>query len=47
LADVFEEKISLDHARVAYGVIIAGDPPEIDAIATAALRAMRSTTRSR
>lgn len=39
LADVREEKITPAHARDAYGVVIAGTPPVVDAAATAALRA--------
>ena len=45
LADVLEEKISPDHARSAYGVVITGDPPAIDAMATAALRGARASAR--
>jgi N-methylhydantoinase B len=41
LADVLEEKITSAHAREAYGVVIAGTPPTLDASATAALRASR------
>ncbi len=39
LADVREEKITSAHARDAYGVVVAGTPPVVDAAATAALRA--------
>jgi len=38
LADVVDEKISVAHAREAYGVVIVGEPPRIDATATAAAR---------
>ncbi len=41
LADVLEGKISAEHARAAYGVVIAGTPPEIDTAGTEALRAAR------
>jgi len=41
LADVLEEKITVAHARDAYGVVIAGTPHAVDAAATAALRASR------
>jgi N-methylhydantoinase B len=39
LDDVVEQKMSVDHAREAYGVVIAGTPPHVDVAATAALRA--------
>ena len=38
LNDVREEKISIDHAATAYGVVITGTPPVIDAAATSRLR---------
>jgi hypothetical protein len=38
LDDVREEKISVAHARAAYGVIIAGDPPAVDVAQTKAER---------
>ena len=41
LDDVREEKISTGHAAEAYGVVIAGSPPMIDAAATEKLRAER------
>ncbi len=41
LDDVIEQKMSLEHARVAYGVVITGTPPAVDAAATHALRASR------
>ncbi len=42
LEDVCEEKVSIDHAAAAYGVVIRpGKPPMLDATATAALRASR------
>jgi N-methylhydantoinase B/oxoprolinase/acetone carboxylase alpha subunit len=41
LADVVEEKISAARAEAAYGVVIAGTPPRVDAEATASLRAAR------
>jgi N-methylhydantoinase B len=41
LADVLEDKVTAAHAREAYGVVIAGDPPSVDEAATAALRARR------
>ncbi|MEE8246264.1 MAG: hydantoinase B/oxoprolinase family protein [Alphaproteobacteria bacterium] len=37
--DVADEKISPAHAAVAYGVVIAGSPPEVDTAETEALRA--------
>ncbi len=36
--DVIEQKMTLPHARGAYGVVIAGSPPQVDAAATDALR---------
>lgn len=36
--DVREQKISAEHARDAYGVVIAGIPPAVDAAATSSLR---------
>jgi N-methylhydantoinase B len=42
LADVIEEKVSLGHARDAYGVVVLpGRPPCVDDAATQALRARR------
>ncbi|MDP7546834.1 MAG: hypothetical protein QGF20_06035, partial [Alphaproteobacteria bacterium] len=41
LDDVREEKITSSHAAEAYGVVIAGTPPSIDAAATEKLRAQR------
>lgn len=38
LADVLEEKMSVEHARDAYGVVITGTPPGIDSVATARRR---------
>jgi len=38
LADVLEEKMSIAHARERYGVVIAGEPPAVDAAATARIR---------
>ena len=38
LADVLEEKLSVEHAREAYGVVITGSPPAIDVAATVKLR---------
>jgi N-methylhydantoinase B len=38
LADVLEEKMSIAHARERYGVVIAGEPPSVDAEATARCR---------
>ena len=35
LDDVIEEKMSIEHARTAYGVVISGNPPAIDRAATA------------
>src|SRR5438105_3567340 len=37
--DVIEQKVSLAHARDAYGVVIGGAPPQVDRIATQKLRA--------
>jgi N-methylhydantoinase B len=42
LADVFEQKISIEHAREAYGVVIASDPPRVDHTETRALRVQRA-----
>ncbi len=42
LDDVLEEKLSLERARIAYGVAIGGTPLQVDSAATAALRAARS-----
>jgi N-methylhydantoinase B len=39
LADVVEQKVSIAHARDAYGVVIVGTPPAVDEAATKALRA--------
>jgi N-methylhydantoinase B len=39
LADVLEDKMSIEHARDAYGVVIAGEPPVVDQEATRGLRA--------
>lgn len=39
LDDVREEKMSIAHARTAYGVVIAGNPLAVDAARTTALRA--------
>lgn len=38
LADVLDDKLSPQRAAAAYGVVIAGSPPAIDAAATARLR---------
>jgi N-methylhydantoinase B len=38
LADVIEEKMSVEHARDVYGVVISGTPPNIDRVATARCR---------
>jgi N-methylhydantoinase B len=38
LDDVREDKISVAHARAAYGVVIAGDPPAVDPLLTRAER---------
>ena len=45
LADLTEEKITQAHAAEHYGVVIAGSPPEVDANATARLRAARRAER--
>jgi N-methylhydantoinase B len=42
LADLLEDKITAEHAREAYGVVIAGDPAVVDVDATVALRNSRS-----
>lgn len=42
LEDVLEQKVSVTHAREAYGVAIVGKPPKVDPAATASLRARRS-----
>ena len=39
LADVILGKVDRAHAREAYGVVIAGEPPTVDAEATLAARA--------
>ena len=45
LRDVIEEKMSVAHARDAYGVAVSGSPPVLDAAGTATLRArMRERT---
>jgi N-methylhydantoinase B len=44
LDDVLEDKMSIEHARSAYGVVIVGGsgcPLELDTVSTAALRAQR------
>lgn len=46
LDDVVEEKVSVAEARAAYGVVIAGAPPSVDAAATAALRARMRAARA-
>ncbi|MFN0303195.1 MAG: hydantoinase B/oxoprolinase family protein, partial [Burkholderiales bacterium] len=38
LDDVIEEKMSIGHARTAYGVVIGGDPLAVDEAQTAKLR---------
>ena len=38
LADVLEEKMSVEHARDAYGVVVPGAPPGVDVAATARRR---------
>ena len=38
LHDVCEEKMTVEHARVAYGVVVAGTPLAVDDLATAQLR---------
>ncbi len=38
LDDVLEEKMSIGHARAAYGVVLAGNPLAVDVAQTAALR---------
>ena len=38
LEDVLEGKMTAAHARAAYGVVVSGEPPAIDARQTAALR---------
>ena len=47
LADVVEQKMSMAHARAAYGVVIAGAPPAVDQAATEALRAGRQSYRDK
>lgn len=46
LEDVLEDKVSVARARDAYGVAITGNPPHVDAAATAALRAVRTAATS-
>jgi N-methylhydantoinase B len=46
LDDLLEQKITAAHAREVYGVVIAGEPPQVDQAATAALRAKRRNERS-
>jgi N-methylhydantoinase B len=43
--DVLEQKMTLPHAREAYGVVIAGAPPKVDSAATTALRAQMRVAR--
>jgi N-methylhydantoinase B len=43
LADVREEKMSVEHARDAYGVVISGAPPSVDVVATAQCRGLRDS----
>jgi len=43
LADVLEEKMSVEHARDVYGVVFSGSPPDIDLVATSRTRAARSS----
>jgi N-methylhydantoinase B len=43
LDDVLEQKVTAAHARDAYGVVITGTPPRIDAAATAKLRGGKGT----
>jgi N-methylhydantoinase B len=43
LNDVVAEKISREHARSAYGVVIEGEPPAVDSNATVALRMAHRT----
>ena len=45
LDDLLEQKITAAHAREAYGVVIAGAPPQVDQAATATLRAKRRNER--
>ena len=42
LNDVIEQKVSLAHARDAYGVVIGGSPLQIDRLATQKLRAQNA-----
>jgi hypothetical protein len=39
LADVRDGKVSVDAARELYAVVVVDDPPRVDEVATAALRA--------
>lgn len=39
LEDVILGKVDRDHARTAYGVVISGEPPRVDAEATRKVRA--------
>jgi N-methylhydantoinase B/oxoprolinase/acetone carboxylase alpha subunit len=39
LMDVLEDKMSVEHAREAYGVVIGGAPPAVDTEATRRRRA--------
>jgi hypothetical protein len=47
-AEVLEDKMSIEHARVAYGVVIGGGsgfPLEVDIAGTAGLRASQPKTK--
>ena len=45
--DLRDGLVTIDGAARDYGVVAAGDPPEIDVAATEALRAQLRTTRAR
>jgi N-methylhydantoinase B len=48
LDDVLEDKMSIEHARNAYGVVIGGGlgtPLEVDTVSTAGLRTSRPQTK--
>ncbi len=46
LADVVDGKVTPDHAAAAYGVVLSGTPPVVDAMATRDLRAQRRSAGS-
>jgi N-methylhydantoinase B len=43
LNDVLEQKISIQHAQDAYGVVVTGEPPTLDYVKTLQLRSRPPT----